>query len=89
MQLTNHEMRRRLAALDWNAKLRVNATGEGGLANADMVRWCRRNPLIRSAPIFIATTEDIGTLRCRSNHLDAGIHYCEEQEALRLARAPI
>lgn len=80
-------MRRRLSALDWNAKEKVNREGEND--RTDIVLWCRRNPLVRTAPIFIATTEDIGTNRCRANHLDAPLHYCDEQETLRLSRAPL
>ena len=42
-----------------------------------------------TAPIFIASTEDIGTDRVRANHLDAAIHYYEEQERLAAKNAPL
>ena len=80
-------MRRRLVELDWHAKEQVNKTGENRYDN--IIARIRKNPLIAGPPIFITTTEDIGTKRCRGNHIDAPIHYCEEQIRLKNARAPL
>lgn len=51
--------------------------------------WFKRTLTVPTAPIFIASTEDIGTNRARANHVDASIHYCIEQENLKKAGAPI
>jgi len=34
-------------------------------------------------PIIIGTSEDVGTARCRANHVSAQIDYCEEQEFMK------
>ena len=52
-------------------------------------KWYNRNAAVPTAPIFIATTEDIGTDRARANHVDAGIHYATEQMALKIAKVPL
>ena len=40
-------------------------------------------------PVSIAGTEYIGTARARRNHVDACIHYCEEQVYLKKNGIPI
>ena len=40
-------------------------------------------------PIFIASTEGIGTSRVRANHLDAAIDFFTEQERLKSSKAPL
>jgi hypothetical protein len=42
-----------------------------------------------AAPIFLATTDRIGTNRARANHYDALLDYFSEQERLKTAGAPI
>ncbi len=53
--------------------------------------WTTRgeNIIVPTAPIFIASSEDIGTNRVRANHFDAAIDYCNEQIQLKKANAPI
>lgn len=51
--------------------------------------WFNRNASVPTAPIFIATTDDIGTTRARANHVSSSIHYCEEQILLKLAKVPL
>jgi len=51
--------------------------------------WFRRNVTVPTAPIFIASTEDIGTDRVRANHVDAAIHYCAEEEIKKKLGLPI
>lgn len=54
--------------------------------NAD---WYKRNTYVPTEPILIASTEDIGTFRVRANHIDAVIHYTQEQVQLKKANAPL
>jgi hypothetical protein len=74
----------RLEKIEINAKAKVAERGErrGG-------DYYKRWTHVPKEPIFIASTEDIGTLRVRANHIDAAIHYCIEQEKLKAAGAPI
>ena len=83
--LQDQEAKTRLEAIEFNAKAKI-------AENAAPIRdknWYKRNTAVPTAPIFIATSEDIGTDRARANHLDAAIHYCVEQEALKASKAPI
>jgi hypothetical protein len=75
----------RLEAIEFNAKAKV-AESTAPVRDKD---WYKRNAAVPTAPIFIATTEDIGTVRARANHVDAAIHYCMEQEALKAAGKPL
>jgi hypothetical protein len=51
--------------------------------------FLKRFTYVPPAPIFIASTEDIGTVRVRANHLDAAIDYFQEQEQLKKDNVPI
>lgn len=51
--------------------------------------YYKRITVVPTAPIFIATTVDIGTDRCRANHVDAALHYCREQAALKALNRPL
>ena len=73
------EARFRLDALTKNA----NAKLTEAKAPVRSQEWFQRNVVVPTAPIFIASTEDIGTDRVRANHLDAAIHYCDEQIKLQ------
>jgi len=74
-----------LEALEANARAKLS---EAKAPTRDK-EWFRRNLTVPTAPIFISSTEDIGTARVRANHVDAAIHYCEQQEALKKSKAPI
>lgn len=82
--------------IDKDARFRIEAitkNAEAKLAEAkapvSSQEWFQRNVVVPTAPIFIASTEDIGTDRVRANHLDAAIHFCEEQERLAAKNAPL
>ena len=71
--------------LEYNAKA-VIAENRGIARDKD---FYKRMVVVPNAPILIASTEGLGTHRVRGNHPDAGIHYCEEQEALKKAGVPL
>ena len=77
--------RHRLDALSDNAKAKM-AESTAPVRDKD---WFKRHVVVPTAPIFIASTEDLGTNRVRANHIDAAIDYCTEQEKLRNANAPL
>ncbi len=79
------EARFRIDAITKNAEAKVKEAA----APARSQEWFQRNLVVPTAPIFIASTEDIGTDRVRANHLDAAIHYYEEQERLAAKNAPL
>lgn len=51
--------------------------------------WYARSTIVPSQPIFIATTEGVGSIRVRANHIDSALDYFMEQEELKKANAPI
>jgi len=55
----------------------------------DPNRKINRTAYVPKEPILIHSTEDIGTLRVRANHIDATIHYFMEQEYLKKNNAKI
>ena len=83
--LQDQIIKTRLEAIEFNAKAKI---AEGAAPIRD-VNWYKRNAAVPTAPIFIATTEDIGTDRARANHVDASIHYCSEQMSLKIAKTPL
>jgi len=85
MHQQDKETAHRIEAIASNAQAKV---AESKAAVRDK-EWFKRNVTVPTAPIFIASTEDIGTDRVRANHVDAAIHYCTEQEALKKIGAPI
>lgn len=85
LQKQNEEMRRRLEAIGHNSDNEL-------LISAERTRggtWYNRNAAVPTPPIFMASTDDIGTTRARANHICAPIHYFEEQIALKKAKAPL
>lgn len=80
------EMQKRIEIIAKNAEARVNEVQQPVGKDAAFYQRFARVPV---APIFIASTEGIGTDRVRCNHVDAAIHYCIEQEALKKAGAPL
>ncbi|RYG95685.1 hypothetical protein EON65_55595 [archaeon] len=51
--------------------------------------YFHRNALLHYEPIFIASTELIGTDRVRANHFDAAIDFFSHQEKLKKENAPM
>ena len=51
--------------------------------------WFKRKAFIPGEPVFLGGSEYVGTARARSNHVDACIHFCEEQVALKKLGTPI
>jgi len=82
--LTN-KAKERLESLAKNAQSKLSEAK----APARSQEWFQRTVVVPTAPIFIASTEDIGTDRVRANHLDAAIHYCDEQIKLQRENAPL
>ena len=78
-------MRKRLEVLEHNAKIELANIGD----KSRIGDWYNRYASVPNPPIFIATTEDIGTKRARANHITAVIHHCEEQIALKLLKTPL
>ena len=70
-----------------NSNCALPSAGETREANPTVRDVCVA--YVPKEPIIIASTEDIGTIRVRANHLDASIHYFMEQEALKKINAPI
>eukprot|EP01033_Poteriospumella_lacustris_P017085 gene17085-12224_t len=81
------EVKARLDRLQEDAKAKVRENRNTIVERGDQFykSFTRTNP----EPVFIAGTVGIGTARVRANHIDAIIHYYEEQEKLKSAGAPI
>ncbi len=77
--------KRRLEIIEANAKARVEETDH----KLNKTEYLQRKMLVPEAPVLIASSEDLGTVRVRSNHVDAIIDYCVEQENLKRINAPI
>ena len=78
-------MKRRLEVIEHNSNNSL-------LVSAERTRggtWYNRNAVVPTSPIFMASTDDIGTVRARANHIDAPLHYFEEQIALKKAKSPL
>ena len=75
----------RMIAIEANAKARLNEVS----APQRDVDWFKRNTVIVNEPIFIGSSEDIGTRRARANHFDSVIDYFSEQEMLKKAGEPM
>jgi hypothetical protein len=77
-------VKERLERIEQNARAKLNES-----AVKDDSTYYKRHAHIPREPIFIASTEDIGTKRVLCNHIDAALDYCYEQEKLKAAGAPI
>jgi hypothetical protein len=49
----------------------------------------KRTAFVPGEPIYIASSEYIGTDRARANHVDSCLHYCKEQMVYKQENAPI
>lgn len=86
-------LRQKLEAMEFNARQRVIEKNESGTpVNENVARtpeYWKKRTVVPTEPILIASTEDIGTFRVRANHIDAIIHYTQEQVQLKKANAPL
>ena len=64
-----------------NAQLRKDEKANQPVKDANYLK--RLIHSVPHDPIIIGTSEDVGTARCRANHVSAQIDYCEEQEFLK------
>ena len=83
------EIKARVERIEHNASnYRISRTKD---ANGDKVEknWFFNNVVIPKAPVIISSSDCIGTARARCNHMDALLHYFNEEEALKKAGAPI
>ena len=78
-------MKRRLEVIEHNSNNILHVLAERTRGGT----WYNRNAAVPTPPIFMASTDDIGTTRARANHICAPIHYFEEQIALKKAKAPL
>ena len=85
--LQDKGVKERLEKIEQNAKsvLAVNSTMKIEKDSG----YFKRNASLAHEPIFIASTERIGTHRVRANHFDAAIDFFTEQEQLKKANAPM
>ena len=84
--LQDSNTRNRLEAIGQDARSRIAE------ANPTIVKdktYFQRYAYTAPAPIFIASTEGLGTARVRANHYDAVLDYLTEQEELKKSNAPI
>ena len=51
--------------------------------------YFKQRTFIPGEPVFIASSEYIGTARARMNHVDACLHYCSEQMDFKAKGAAI
>lgn len=75
-----------MEAIEQDARARVNELKVQIVKDKDYYQRVAHQP---TEPIFIASTEGIGTARVRANHYDAALDYFSEQEKLKEKKAPI
>lgn len=51
--------------------------------------FMKRAALVQEAPVIIASSDHVGTVRARMRHYEAYLDYYMEEEALKAAGAPI
>lgn len=76
----------RLEAIGQDARSRI---AESNTTIAKDKNYFQRYAYSAPAPVFIASTEGLGTARVRANHYDAVLDYFSEQEEFKKAGAPI
>ena len=70
-----------------NAKAKLNESGNAHPRRAE--NYYKQIAYVPKEPIFIASTEGIGTHRVRANHIDALIDFYKEQETLKKNGVPL
>lgn len=75
-----------MEAIEQDARARVNEMRVQIVKDKDYYQRVAHQP---NEPIFIASTEGIGSARVRANHSDAALDYFSEQEKLKERKAPI
>jgi len=84
--LQDAQAKARLEAIHVDARARVNEQKVEVVRNKEYYQRVAHQP---AEPIFIASTEGIGSARVRANHSDAALDYFSEQEQLKNAKSPI
>eukprot|EP01031_Cornospumella_fuschlensis_P030396 gene30396-36725_t len=74
-------------------KVQQNAQSVRSVSSSNLVikdsSYFHRNAMLHYEPIYIASTESIGTDRVRANHYDAAINFFAHQEKLKQENAPM
>lgn len=70
-----------------NAKAKLNESGNAHPRRSE--DYYKQITYVPKEPVFIASTEGIGTNRVRANHVDALIDFYTEQEKLKNAGVPL
>ena len=87
--IRDKEIKERTQKLETNASnFRTARTNDSNGIRADK-NWFFKTIIIPKEPVIIASSDCIGTARARCNHMDALLHYFNEEEALKAAGAPI
>eukprot|EP01039_Chlorochromonas_danica_P006523 gene6526-7194_t len=81
----NTDTKTRLEIIERNARSKVAAAHNTVIVRD--IKYLKRNVTVPHEPVFIAATEDLGTIRVRANHLDSVLDYFVEQEKLKKAGA--
>jgi hypothetical protein len=61
--------------------------GEGKTENIHAI--INKRSHVPAEPIIIGSSEDVGTMRARANHIDSVIHFYKEQVKLKALGVPI
>ncbi len=72
---------RRLEVMKENGQAKIDEKANQPMKDVNAIKRLAIN--VPHDPIIIGTSEDVGTARCRANHVSAQIDYCEEQEFLK------
>ena len=80
-------MKERLRVTVANAKAKLDESGTAHPRHS--ADYYKRITHVPAEPIFLASTEGIGTTRVRANHIDALIDFYKEQEVLKKNGVPL
>ena len=70
-----------------NAKAKLNESGNAHPRRSE--DYFKQVTYVPKEPIFLASTEGIGTSRVRANHIDALIDFYKEQETMKKNGVPL
>ncbi len=82
-----NQLKSRFDEITEAARAKVNSNRATFVPRND--EFYKRRTLTIPEPVFLAGSAGVGTGRARANHIDAFLHYYNEQEALKAAGAPI
>ncbi len=87
LSIQQEDLKERLRIAQSNADAKLLESSKANQQRSG--EYYNRVAHVPSAPIFIASTEGIGTTRVRANHIDAVIDYFTEQEMLKKNGVPL